>query len=327
VRVLVAGIGGIGGLVASTLARGGADVSLLARGAGLEALRNTGLRVLYADSEALFKLPVFASVPADGKFDAIFACCKAQDFPQMAALLKPAIGKNTAMIACVNGMPWWFLDGVRHNGLPVALHSLDPQGVGQAALKNVTPVGVVVHASAHGAGPGVVRIAKADRLIFGDPPGHTSVHTKRLSALCEAGGVAAPAVENIREEIWAKLWGNQNMNPVSALTRLTASPILEMSGLRKIVLDMMQEFERVGEVIGLKLPMGAQERIEVTKVLGDFRTSMLNDAEAGRRLEHEAILGSFVELAQQCGVGVPVSEMIYALLQGLDLALARKRAQ
>lgn len=325
-RILVAGIGGIGGLIASALAKGGGDVTLFARGQTLVQLRNHGLRIVSGDQEQAFRLPAIETVSSDEKFDAVFVCCKAQDFPQLAASLKPAMKAGTGVIACVNGMPWWFLEGAERNGQALHLQSLDPSGLAREALKGVTPVGVVVHASAQAIEPGVVKIIKADRLIFGDPPGHAFAHTDVLAAMCQAGGLASPVTRSIREEIWAKLWGNQNMNPVSALTRLTATPILETPELRQIVLDMMQEFDRVGRTIGLRLPMSADERIEVTKVLGDFRTSMLNDAEAGRRLEHEAILGSFVELAQQCNEPVPVSEMIYALLKGLDLALERKRA-
>lgn len=324
-RILVAGIGGIGGLIASALAKGGGDVTLFARGQTLVQLRNHGLRIVSGEQEQAFMLPVIETVRSDEKFDAVFACCKAQDFPQLTASLKPALKAETGAIACVNGMPWWFLDGVSHSGRPLRLQSLDPHGIARDNLKDVAPVGLVVHASAQAIEPGVVKVAKADRLIFGDPPGCAFAHTAALSALCAAGGIAAPVTDDIRGEIWAKLWGNQNMNPVSALTRLTATPILETPELRKIVLDMMEEFDRVGEAIGLRLPMSAEQRIDVTKVLGDFRTSMLNDAEAGRRLEHEAILGSFVELAQQCGITVPVSELVHALLKGLDLALERKR--
>ena len=324
-RILVAGIGGIGGLIASSLVKGGGDVTLLARGRALARLQEQGLRIVSGDREETFRAPVIEQPHRGETFDAIFICCKAQDFPALAASLKGAMTAQTGVIAGVNGLPWWFLEGAECNGRALHLQLLDPSGLAREALKGVTPVGVVVHASAQAIEPGVVKIIKADRLIFGDPPGHAFVHTHALAAMCQAGGLASPVTPSIREEIWAKLWGNQNMNPVSALTRLTATPILETPELRQIVLDMMQEFDRVGRAIGLRLPMSADERIEVTKVLGDFRTSMLNDAEAGRRLEHEAILGSFVELASQCNVPAPVSKLVYALLKGLDLALERKR--
>lgn len=326
-KVLVAGTGGIGGLIADALTCGGAEVDLLARGETLQRLRTDGLKMHSAGIERVHRLCALAGGELQGGYDVIFACCKSQDFPAMAQALKPALDNGAALIAAVNGMPWWFLETLRHNfGMP-HLESIDPGGRAATLLADTPAIGLVVHASAHAISPGVVRIVKADQLIFGDVAGRLSAHTACLAKLCERGGIAAPVVPDIREEIWAKLWGNMNMNPLSALTRLTASPILETSELLELVLAMMNEFDQVGQTLGLKLPMSAQERIEVTKVLGDFRTSMLNDALAQRRLEHEGILGSFVELAGKCKISVPVSSIVYSLLKGLDLSFARARAE
>jgi 2-dehydropantoate 2-reductase len=157
-----------------------------------------------------------------------------------------------------------------------------------------------------------------DRLILGEPGGHASRETVELCGLVKAGGANCMVTPEIRLEIWAKLWGNMNMNPVSALTRLTANGIFGEPRLFELVRDMMTEFVRVGERLGLKLPMSVEERLEVTRRLGDFRTSMLNDAEAGRPLEVQGLLGVVVELAEKLGEPVPASRAVYALARGIN---------
>ena len=326
-KVLVAGLGGIGGLITDALACGGGQVDVLARGETLSRIRDDGLKIQTSGVERTHRVHALASSELQNDYDVIFACCKSQDFPAMVQSLKPALSDGAALVAAVNGMPWWFPESIRVNARALYLDSIDPQGRAADLLADTPAIGLVVHASAHAIEPGVVRIVKADRLVFGDVNGRLSRHTAGLAKICEQGGIASPLVANVREEIWAKLWGNMNMNPLSALTRLSTSPILETPELCAMVRSMMEEFEQVGQVLGLHLPMSAQDRIEVTRVLGDFRTSMLNDALAQRRLEHEGILGSFVELAGKCGVGVPVSSIVYTLLKGLDLSFELQRAR
>jgi 2-dehydropantoate 2-reductase len=182
----------------------------------------------------------------------------------------------------------------------------------------VLPMGAVVHASAKAEAPGVIRVMNVDRLILGEPAGMISAHTEELARIIEKGGVSCPGTPQIRTEIWAKLWGNMNMNPVSALTRLTANGILGEPRLLQLVGDMMSEFVRVGERIGIKLLMTVDERLGVTRRLGDFRTSMLNDVEAGRPLEIEGLLGVVVEMAERLGEPVPTSRAVYALARAIN---------
>ena len=207
----------------------------------------------------------------------------------------------------MNGLPWWFLDGLEGPLAGRRLESIDPGGKAASQLGAARPVAGVVHASMRAEAPGVIRVAAVDRLILGEPGGNVSRETAALGELVTAGGVACPIVADIRTEIWAKLWGNMNMNPVSALTRLTANGMLGDPRLLEVVRDMMGEFVRVGERLGIKLPMGVDERLAVTRRLGDFRTSMLNDVEAGRPLEVEGLLGVVVEIAEQLGEPVPAS--------------------
>jgi len=312
-KILVAGIGGIGGWMASALAAAGADVSLYARGRTLRQLQANGLRVIIGEHEASFRLPVFGTAEASVAFDVIICSAKSQDFGAMCEDLAPLLRNGTELLAAVNGLPWWFLDQTS-----VRLQCLDPAGRTAALLSKVTPIGAVVHASAHAREPGVIVSVKSDRLLLGMPWELKSKHIRALAAAFEAGGIRTPIVENIREEIWAKLWGNMNMNPISALTQLSSLPILERPELRGLVRDMMNEFDALGRKLGLALPMSADDRIDVTRKLGDFRTSMYADAMARRRLEHEGILGCVVELAEKMNVDMPVSKVIYALLKGLD---------
>jgi 2-dehydropantoate 2-reductase len=165
--------------------------------------------------------------------------------------------------------------------------------------------------------PGVVRVVGTDRLILGGPDGRTSPPTAELARLATAGGLACSVTPEIRTEIWAKLWGNASMNPVSAIVRRSAHGVFGDPRLAELLAALMQEFARVGERLGLKLPMSVEERLAVTAKLGDFRTSMLNDAEAGRRLEVEGLLGVVVELAEKVGEPVPASRAVYALARGM----------
>ena len=164
---------------------------------------------------------------------------------------------------------------------------------------------------------------------FGDPPalkrrghGKGREEASALAGLCEAGGVSAPVVDNIRTEIWAKLWGNMSVNPLSALTQLTTTPLHTIPETRALIVSLMEEFELIGKRLGLRLPMGVEERIAVTEFLGDFRTSMLADLQAGRRLETDGIMGCIIELADRLGEDAPSCRAVYAMIKGLDHALS-----
>ena len=215
--------------------------------------------------------------------DAVVLAVKTYAFTDAVAAAAPALAHGPLLVTAMNGLPWWFLDGLEGPLANQRLESIDPGGKAAAMLGAVRPVGAVVHASTRAETPGVIRVAAVDRLILGEPGGNVSRETIELDHLVNGGGVNRVIAEDIRLEIWAKLWGNMNMNPVSALTRLTANGIFGEPRLFDLVREMMTEFVAVGERLGLKLPMSVEERLVVTRRLGDFRTSMLNDVEAGRR--------------------------------------------
>jgi len=324
-KILIAGVGGIGGWLAGTLARGGADVTVFARGLTLGRLREDGLTLQSGDKSEIFRLPVWDGRAALSEQDVVLVCVKTQDFGAICETIRPVFSNRPRVSAVVNGLPYWFLDRLDTPFADKSLKTIDPGGKARTLLAGIEPLGSVVHASCAAVEPGVIRIAKADRFLIGEPVGAPGDIARELSRLCEAGGVSAPVVDNIHTEIWAKLWGNMSVNPISALTQMTTGPMHAMPETRALIVAMMQEFDGLGQKIGLKLPMGVEERIRITEVLGDFRTSMLADLEAGRRLETEGILGCIIELADRLREAIPASRSVYALTKGLDQTLAGKR--
>jgi len=319
-RILVIGAGAIGGWLAGALARGGAEVSLLARGATLKALRASGLALLQGERRESYALPVSDRVSDLAEPEAVVLAVKTSGFADAVAGAADAFRHRPMVVTTMNGLPWWFLSGLEGPLEGQRLESIDPGGRAASMLAGVRPLGAVVHASTKAEAPGVVRVAAVDRLILGQPDGKTSEETAQLARILAEGGVACPISPTIRTEVWAKLWGNMNMNPVSALTRRTANGILGDPHLLGLVRDMMTEFVRVGERIGIRLPMTVDERLAVTRKLGDFRTSMLNDVEAGRPLEVEGLLGVVVEMADKLGEPVPASRAVYALARAINPA-------
>jgi 2-dehydropantoate 2-reductase len=317
-RVTVIGAGAVGGWLAAALADGGAEVALVARGQALEAVRRDGLIVLRGEQRQPYALPVAERASDLPTPDAVVLAVKTYAFADVVAAAAPVLGHGPLFVTAMNGLPWWFLQGLPGPLEGQRLEAVDPGGRATALLGSVQPVGAVVHASMRAEAPGVTRVAAVDRLILGEPAGAASRATTELARLVNAGGAEGVVSGNIRLEIWAKLWGNMNMNPVSALTRLTAHGIFGEPRLFGLVREMMTEFVRVGERLGIPLPITVDQRLEITRRLGDFRTSMLNDVEAGRSMEVEGLLGAVVELAEKLGEPIPASRTVYALARGLN---------
>jgi 2-dehydropantoate 2-reductase len=317
-HVLLIGAGAVGGWLAGVLKRGGAEVSLLARGATLAAVRASGLTLLEGERRTAFDLPASDRAADLAKPDVVVLAVKTNGFADAVAWASDAFRHGPTVVTAMNGLPWWFLAGLEGPLVGQRLESVDPGGRAAALLAGVQPLGGVVHASAKAEAPGVIRIAAVDRLILGQPDGKTSAETSELARIVAAAGVACPIAPDIRLEVWAKLWGNMNMNPVSALTRRTANGILGDAHLLRLVRDMMTEFVHVGERLGIRLPMTVDERLVITRKLGNFRTSMLNDVEAGRAIEIEGLLGVVIEMADKLGEPVPASRAVYALARALN---------
>ncbi len=319
-RVLVIGAGAVGAWLSAVLLRGGAEVALLARGATLQAIRADGLSLIEGERRETFSPAVSDNAADLPQPDAAVLAVKSYAFAEAAAAAAPALHHRPLLLTAMNGLPWWFLDGLDGPLRGTRLDSVDPDGRGAQALAGARPVGAVVHASTRVEAPGVVRVVATDRLIVGEPHGAVSPATAEFARLVAAGGVACPVTSDIRTEIWAKLWGNASLNPVSAIVRRSSHGIFGEPRLVELVHTLMEEFARVGDRLGLKLPMSVDERMGVTAKLGDFRTSMLADAEAGRPLEVEGLLGVVVELAEKLGEPVPASRTVYALARAIGPA-------
>ncbi|HEF4730260.1 2-dehydropantoate 2-reductase [Burkholderia multivorans] len=316
VRAAVVGVGAIGGLLAAALSRAGVAVSAYARGATLDALNAHGVRVI-DDAGATSTVAVHASddAAALGVQDYVVIALKAQALPALAARIAPLVGPDTVIVAAMNGLPWWFTHGLAGPFDGVPLEAVDPAGAVSAALPPAQAIGCVVHLSSSTDAPGVVRRGRGNRLIVGAPDGRLEAAAARFAALLSAGGFDVESTPAIRTEIWAKLWGNMNMNPLSALTGSTAEQLLDDSFTHDLALRMMEEAAQIGAKLGLSTGMSGPERIAVTRKLGAFKTSMLQDFEAGRPLEIGPILGVFPELGRRLNVPTPYCDAVLGLLR------------
>jgi len=314
-RAVIVGAGAIGGWLGGALARAGHDVAFLARGATLAALRRDGLTVREGERVRLHGVTASDDPATLGRADCVVLAMKAQDVARVAPGLAPLLGASTSVLTIQNGLPWWFLERGPLAGR--TLVSVDPQGATGRAIAIERAIGGVVHASTEVLSPGVIRINKVDRLLLGEPKGGPSERLAALTAAFVAGGVPAIAVDDIRAEMWTKLWGNMNMNPLSALTQAGMGDMLDNDLVRELVAGMMREMQAVGDKLGLSFPMSVEDRIAVTRRLGNFRTSMLQDLDAGRALEIEPILGVIIELAEAVSVPTPLSRGVLGMVRQL----------
>ncbi len=304
-RIAVVGAGAIGGWIAAKLALAGEPVSMLARGDTLEALRSGGLRLTECDAPRSAEV-LASNDPAElGPQDVLVIAVKAPTLAEAAEAARPMIGAETLLVPMLNGVPWWF------TGEPLA--SVDPGGRIAAALPQAQVIGSVVHAACSRSAPNAVVVKHADQLILGEPAGGTGERIDRIAALFERAGIRVERHDNVRRAIWYKLWGNATINPLSALTRSTADRLLADPALRSWMLEAMTELAAVGAAIGCPIAESGEDRMVVTARLGAFKTSMLQDVEAGRPIELEALLGAPIELARRAGVPVPTLDALYAM--------------
>jgi 2-dehydropantoate 2-reductase len=313
-RVCVVGAGAIGGFLGTRLARAGAArVSALARGTTLSALRDQGWRL--EEDGALLQAPVaLASDDARelGVQDLVIIALKAPALPQLAPRLAPLLGAHTLVLPAMNGVPWWFSHGIEALG-EEPLQSVDPGGGVARALPVAQVIGCVVHAGVSVREPGVSRHSMGRRLIIGEPAGGASERVAALAQTLSAAGFEVTCSPRVRYDIWYKLWGNMTMNPVSALTGATMDRVLEDELLRAFSAAAMREAAAVGERIGCAVSESPQDRHAVTRRLGAFRTSMLQDVEAARPLELDALVGAVREIGARVGVATPTIDALFGL--------------
>lgn len=312
-KVAVVGAGAIGGWMGVHLARSGAQLSVLARGETLTALQHNGLQLHQAGT--LHTEPVHAShdAAALGVQDLVVVSVKAPALASVAAQVGPLIGPDTVVLTAMNGVPWWFLQGF---GGPVAgraLNSVDPDGAIARALPAQHIIGGVVHASCSVDAPGVVRHHFGDGLIVGEPSGETSPRVQALHALLQQAGFSATLSPQIQKDVWYKLWGNMTVNPVSALTGATTDRILDDELVRGFISSVMLEAKAIGERIGIPIAQAPEDRHAVTRKLGAFKTSMLQDVQVGKPVELDALVSAVRELGQMTGVATPFTDALLGL--------------
>lgn len=313
-KVCIIGAGAIGGFIGAKLAAAGhCETSAVARGATLAALREHGWRLRTADG-ALITGPVTASdrPEALGPQDLVVIAVKGPALPEVARNIAPLLGADTVVLPAMNGVPWWFCQGTAGVG-DTPLQSVDPGGTIAAAIALPRVIGCVVHASTSTPEPGLVQQKMGQRLIIGEPAGGRSERASRIAELLAAAGFDVDHSADVRQDIWYKLWGNMTMNPVSAITGATMDRILDDELVRGFCSSAMREAQAIGAKIGCPIAETPQDRHAVTRKLGVFKSSMLQDVEAGRPLELDSLVAAVRELGERVGVATPSIDALLGL--------------
>jgi 2-dehydropantoate 2-reductase len=321
VRFAVLGAGAIGAYVGAALARGGADVTLIARGAHGAAMAERGVRVLSARGDFAAHPPVTDDLGAVAGADVVFVALKAYSLPEIAPRLGELLAPGAAAVWAQNGIPWWYFQSLPEpaQGRPrTGLHSVDPGGVIARSIGPEHNVGCVVYCSTQIIEPGVIRHIEGTRFTIGEPDGSVSQRCTQISAAFRAGGLKAPVEPRLRDQIWLKLIGNVAFNPVTALTRATLGELGTAPEMLDLLRAVFGECAEVADRLGIRFPVSLDRRLEAGIAVGDHRTSMLQDLEAGKRLELGCMTGAVVELAGRLGVDVPHLRTVHACATLLD---------
>ena len=318
-KIAVFGAGAIGGWLAARLARAGTDVTLIARGAALDAIRRDGLRLIDESGDTVTRPTCVGDSAEAGVQDYVFLATKAHSAPAAAPRLAPLLGPDTAVVSAVNGVPWWFFHRLPGAWEGRRLRSVDPDDAQWTHIGPDRAIGCVVYPAAEAVAPGVVRHVALDRFPIGEPGGARSARAARLSKAMIAAGLKAPVRPRIREEVWIKLWGSAAFNPVSLLTGATLGEIADDEAVRAVVRAAMVEVDAVGRRLGLNPPIDVDRRLAGAGAVGRHKTSTLQDLERGRPVELEPLVGAVAEIGRMTGVATPTLDTIHAL--------ARQRAR
>jgi 2-dehydropantoate 2-reductase len=321
-KVCVYGAGAVGGLIAARLARSGKEVCVVARGRQLEAIRAEGLRVRDRESGSTEVYAVRAEEdPARlGPQDYVLVAVKAQSLPDVAQRVAPLVGEDTAIVTAMNGVPWWFFDRLPFGAGRGRLESLDPGGRLARAMPTERIIGCVIHLAASTPEPGLISHNMGRRLILGEPGGRNGARTKALAEALTAAGFEAELTDAIEKEFWVKLLGNVSFNPVSALTMSTADRLIANGDVRAYMVAIMREVLAIGRAVGVDAAIEPEARMDMARILGKFKTSMLQDLEAGKPLEIDGLLAGTLEIAQKAGVPAPCTQSLFALIRARALA-------
>jgi len=322
-RVAVLGAGAIGAYVGASLCRAGVDVHLIARGPQLEALRGRGVQVL-SDRGDFAAHPHATDDARDiGEVDYVFLGLKAHSYAKMGALLPPLLGPDTAIVAAQNGIPWWYFHKLVGPYEGRRIEAVDPGGETSAVMPRERAIGCVAFPATTVESPGVIRHLEGTRFSIGEPDGTTSQRCLDFSEAMVAGGLKCPVEPRLRDDIWIKLMGNAALNPISALSRATMVEICQHPSTRRVVELMMEETLDIAARLGSHPEISIAKRIDGAERVGHHKTSMLQDLEAGRELELDAVVGAVVELADITGADAPTLRTVYAATHLLSQAAGR----
>jgi 2-dehydropantoate 2-reductase len=311
-KFAIAGAGAIGAYIGAKMARAGMDVTLFARGPHCRAMQEHGVRVESPDGNFEARPRVVDSLDAAGHVDVVFLGVKAHSLPALARHLRPLFHDSTVVVSMQNGIPWWyFADDAR-------LESVDPGGVVAESIEGRRVVGSIVYLSTEIVQPGVIRHTEGNRITIGEPDGERSERARAIAAALVEAGLRAPISAHIRQEIWVKLLGNIAFNPISALTGATLVTMARDAEVSKLVRGIMAETEAVARKLGIEMPITIDQRIAGAEKVGEHKTSMLQDLEAGRPLELDAIVGAALELGERLGVPMPHTRAVYACTKLLE---------
>ncbi len=316
-RYAIVGAGAIGAYVGAALQRGGADVTLIARNAHLEAMRRNGVQVLSPRGDFHVHVPATDDLDAVADADVVFLGLKSPSLPAMAPKLAERLRPDAAVIAAQNGIPWWYFQS-HPGGHRLSLESVDPGGVVSAAIAPEQVIGCVIYCSTEIVEPGVIRHIEGTRYTIGEPDGSISERCLAIAEDFKAGGLKCPVESALREQIWLKLLGNVAFNPVSALTGATLAELGTQPEMLDLLHRVMEESATIAAALGIELPVSIEHRLERGIAVGDHKTSMLQDVEAGRPLEIDCLTAAVVELADQLGIAVPHTRTLHACVKLLE---------
>jgi 2-dehydropantoate 2-reductase len=331
-KICVVGAGAIGGYLGARLAAAGEEVTFIARNRNLEAINSRGFRLLQEDGSELHAPPGAALRAVQrcadaGAQDAVLLTVKAHQVRDLLPDLRALFGPQTAVVTMINGIPWWYFHKLAgpHEGRAVA--TVDPDGAIAAAIEPERVIGSVVYPAAELLSPGVVKVIEGNRFTLGEPDGTRSERIEALSQALMRAGFKAPVSKDIRSELWVKLWGNLSFNPLSALTHATLEEICRFPATRALAASMMAEAQQVAEALGVRFKISLEQRLAGAEAVGAHKTSMLQDVEAGRALELEALVGAVVELGTVTGVATPNIAAIHAATSLLARTLAAQHGR
>lgn len=328
-KIAIVGAGAIGGYLGAKLAIAGEDVTFIARNRNLEAIRAHGFRLILEDGSeqhAPTAKAVQHMVEA-GPQDAVLLTLKAHQVRDVLPELRALFGPQTVVVTMINGLPWWYFQKLPGPWEGRVLESVDPGGVIAAQIEPERVIGSVVYPASELVAPGVVRLIEGNRFTLGELDGRRSERIEALSQTMIRAGFKSPVSKDIRGEIWLKLWGNLCFNPISALTHATLEDICRFPPTRALAATMMAEAEAIANKLGVEFKISIDKRIAGAEAIGAHKTSMLQDVEAGRALELEALVGSVVELGRITGTPTPTITSIYAATRLLGETLARQRSR